>query len=117
MLKFEKIDHVTVNYPQGGEAVSLDFYRNILQLEEIPSLVAKAKWFKMGGIELHVSPGDIENKLSSRHAAFVVSNLDAAKQYLEDKGVAIQYSDDIEGRKRFFFRDPFGNRFELVEYI
>lgn len=117
MLKLKKIDHITVNYPEGKAEVAVHFYKNILKLNEIPSLVTNAVWFRMGEIELHVSAGDIENKLSSRHAAFEVENLEAAETFLIENNIEIKYSSKIEGRERLFFRDPFGNRFELVEYL
>lgn len=117
MLKLKKTDHITVNYPEGKSDVAIHFYKDILKLNEIPSLVANAVWFRMGDIELHITAGDIENKLSSKHTAFEVEDLEAAKSFLTENNIEIKYSSKIEGRERLFFRDPFGNRFELVEYL
>lgn len=116
MLRLKKIDHITVNYPEGEAEIAINFYKNILGLKEIPSLVDKATWFLMGDIELHLTAGDIDNKLSSRHTAFTVENLEDAKKTLADNNIEVKYSSKIPGRERLFFRDPFGNRFELVEY-
>ncbi|ADY51675.1 Glyoxalase/bleomycin resistance protein/dioxygenase [Pseudopedobacter saltans DSM 12145] len=116
MLKLKKTDHITVNYPEGEAETAINFYKNILGLKEIPSLVDKATWFLMGDIELHLTAGDIDNKLSSRHTAFEIESLDEAKKLLADNNIEIKYSSKITGRERLFFRDPFGNRFELVEY-
>ena len=59
---------------------------------------------------------DTDERLSGRHPAFEVTDLEAAKAYLESKGITIAYSSLIVGRERLFFRDPFGNRIELLEY-
>src|SRR5690606_11498119 len=106
----------TVSFPEGREEEARFFYKEVLKLVEIPNLVSKAIWFKIGDIELHVSKEDIEYPISSRHAAFTVDNLEETKEFLKQNNIDIQYSSDIEGRDRCFFRDPFGNRFELIEY-
>ena len=56
-------------------------------------------------------------ELSGRHPAFEVADLKITKNFLESKGIQISYSSKIEGRERLFFRDPFGNRFELIEFL
>lgn len=117
MLKLKKIDHITVTFPKGKDDDAYYFYKNILGLEEIPNLVANAFWFKMGDIDIHVYREDLASPLSSRHSAFEVDDLNNTKAFLENCGIDIQYSSKIEGRERLFFRDPFGNRFELIEYI
>lgn len=116
MIEIKNIDHYTVSFPEGKEEQARYFYKEVLQLVEIPNLVSKAIWFKIGDIELHVSKEDVEQPISSRHAAFVVENLEEIKGFLKQNHVDIQYSSVIEGRDRCFFRDPFGNRFELIEY-
>jgi len=44
------------------------------------------------------------------------SDLDAARKQLEANGIDIDAEPLIEGRNRFTFLDPFGNRMELLEY-
>lgn len=115
MLKLIKTDHYTINYPANQENEVLAFYKHKLQLQQIENLVPNTFWFIMGDIELHLALGKTDLK-ESRHIAFVVDNLEEARSFLIKEKITIESTSKIEGRERFFFRDPFGNRFELVEF-
>lgn len=116
MIEFKRLDHVFICVPKGAKQQAREFYTQILGLTEIPGNHPRgAIWFQIGDIQLHINEENGGN-FSMRHPAFEVSNLSAAKEYLKNKGIEIAYSSDIEGRARFFFRDPFGNRIELLEY-
>ena len=48
---------------------------------------------------------------------FAVSDLDAARARLADRGVRSSHEGDVEGYARFAsFLDPDGNTFQLIEY-
>jgi catechol 2,3-dioxygenase-like lactoylglutathione lyase family enzyme len=117
MIQFSRLDHVTQMVPIGKKEEAKTFYKEVLLLEEIPGNHPRgAIWFNIGNIQLHIveeEPGPV----SGRHPAFEVKGLEAAKAYLESKGIEISYSSVIEGRSRCFFRDPFNNRIELLEYL
>lgn len=116
MIQFKRLDHVLITIPEGKTDEARAFYGNLLGLTEIDGGHPHgALWFTMGDIELHIRE-EGGSGLSSRHPAFEVSNLSEARQFLESNAVALSYSTEIEGRQRFFFRDPFGNRFELLEF-
>ncbi|HEX7365718.1 MAG TPA: VOC family protein [Pelobium sp.] len=116
MIPFKRVDHILINVPIGKLAEACDFYQNTL---ELPLILGdkpfNALWFKIGNIELHIME-EKAGDLSQRHPAFEVSNLEVAKEFLKSKGVKISFSTKIEGRERIFFRDPFENRFELIEF-
>lgn len=116
MLQLKRTDHYTINYPEGREDELLSFYKETLQLQQIPNLVPRTFWFTMGDIELHLALGKTELK-ESRHVAFEVEDLEGIRTFLTEREITIERTSKIEGRERFFFRDPFGNRFELVEYL
>ncbi|SEB21135.1 hypothetical protein SAMN05443550_11851 [Pedobacter hartonius] len=106
-----------ITVPEGTQLQAREFYGDVMELEEISGEHPRAAlWFKIGDIELHVRQ-EPAGPLSDRHPAFEVESLDAAKLFLQKKGVAIAYSSEIDGRQRCFFRDPFGNRFELLEHL
>lgn len=114
----KNIDHILITIPHEAKEAARQFYAEVLQLKEIPGNHPRgAIWFEMGGIQLHLREEDGHQSHSDRHPAFIVSDLMQAKFFLKEKQVAISYSSEIEGRERCFFRDPFGNRFELIEYI
>jgi len=115
-ILFKRLDHILITIPEGMRESAEIFYKNILGLEAIPGEHPKgALWFVMGNIQLHVRP-EAAGKISDRHAAFEVEDLEAAKSFLKRKSIAIYYSSEIDGRQRCFFRDPFDNRFELLQY-
>lgn len=117
MIQFKRLDHILICIPEGTTEQARSFYRDVLHLEEIPgNHPSGAIWFSIADIQLHIREEAGGNQ-SKRHPAFEVTNLDEAKQELERDGLAIEYSSEIDGRQRFFFRDPFGNRIELVQFI
>lgn len=116
MIQFKRLDHILITIPEGATEQARTFYGGVLALTEIAGgHPHRAVWYNMGDIQLHIRE-EAGNGLSCRHPAFEVANLDAAKAFLTGKGIELAYSSEIEGRQRCFFRDPFGNRFELIEF-
>lgn len=116
MIQFKRIDHVLVTIPEQKTEDARSFYTQVLGLAEIPgNHPGGAIWFEIADIQLHLRE-ETGGNYSLRHPAFEVNNLDEARQELEAKGIDITYSSDIEGRQRFFIRDPFGNRIEFLQY-
>lgn len=74
-----------------------------------------AIWFQMGDIQLHIRAEDVHD-ISQRHPAFEISDLQAVRAMLQAQGIEIKNESKIPGRDRLSFRDPFGNRIELIEY-
>lgn len=115
MINFRRADHILITIPIDKREEARRFYTQILTLTEIPGEHPNnALWFQMADIELHIIEEGTENDRSARHPAFEVDNLDEAKAHLQSRGIELSFSSKIKGRDRFFFRDPFGNRFELL---
>ena len=114
-----RLSHVNVTMPPGREAEARHFYGGLLNLREIPkpeSIRSRGGcWFDAGGLDVHVStdPAHAE-RAEPRHFGLEVADVAALQKRLEAAGVVID-----PGRpapwKRFFVRDPFGNRIELHE--
>ncbi len=116
MIKFKRLDHVAIMIPFGEKAAAREFYDTLLELKEIPGNHPRgAVWFEIADIQLHLVEEEM-GAISGRHPAFEVEDLQAAIRYLEARNITIAYSSKIEGRERCFFRDPFGNRIELLQY-
>ncbi|MBO0935166.1 VOC family protein [Fibrella sp. HMF5335] len=116
MIIFKRLDHILLSIPEGATAAARAFYTDVMGLTEMGgNHPGGAIWFVMADIQLHLREEAI-GPLSARHPAFEVANLDEARQELTQKGVPISYSSDIDGRQRFFIRDPFGNRIEFLQY-
>src|SRR5690606_33899018 len=117
MIDFKRIDHLLVCIPLGAKEAARIFYADTLGLREIPGNHPNgAQWFEIGDVELHIREEDLVSGISGRHAAFEVRDLAEAKRFLEGQGLEIAYSSVITGRDRCFYRDTWGNRFELIEF-
>ncbi|GAB3327156.1 hypothetical protein GCM10027299_27340 [Larkinella ripae] len=117
MIQFKRLDHILIAIPEGKRAEARAFYGGVLGLTEVPGEhPGGALWFALADLELHLRE-EAPGPYSKRHPAFEITNLDETKQYLESQGIAITYSSDIDGRQRFFFHDPFDNRFELLQFM
>jgi len=119
MINFKRTDHINICVAAEDLESARAFYRDVIGLHPTPRpddvFDTPGYWYIIGGIELHIG---VEKPvgLTFRHTAFEVKDLAAARKHLEAHGVTICEEPVIEGRNRFTFLDPFGNRMELLEY-
>jgi catechol 2,3-dioxygenase-like lactoylglutathione lyase family enzyme len=117
MINYKRLDHILISIPVGKTQEARTFYRDVMGLKEIHGNHPKdAIWFDIADIQLHIREEELQT-ISDRHPAFEITDLDEAKSYFKQKGVTLSFSSDIDGRQRFFIRDPFGNRIEFLEYL
>jgi catechol 2,3-dioxygenase-like lactoylglutathione lyase family enzyme len=113
------IDHVQLTVSRAVEAEALDFYRNVLGLNEIekpPELRGRGgAWFQLGNAQFHIGIDPEPWPRSKRHVCFLVPDLTEARAAVLASGIAIEEEGEAEGLKRFFIRDPAGNRIEIGE--
>jgi len=111
------IDHVQMTVPRDLEAAALDFYRNVLGLTEIekPSELRSrgGAWFQAGAMQFHIGLDLDPSPRSKRHVCFLVPDLGKARAAALAKNIAIEEEGEAEGLRRFFVRDPAGNRIEI----
>lgn len=115
------LDHAFLTIPEGGEDEARRFYGDGLGLEEAerPSGLKESGgvWFRAGDQELHLGTDEAHAATKRPHPGFrleSVTDVERLAQHLSDGGSEVQWDDRIEGRKRFYVRDPFGNRVELL---
>lgn len=119
------IDHVQITVPRAAEAAVRRFYGDGLGFREIPKPAELRRnggmWYQLGNVQLHVSLEDIEvgeNSASRRHIAYDVADLDAVEQWLRQRGLTIiPDQQPTAGFRRFYLRDPGGNRIEISQRI
>jgi catechol 2,3-dioxygenase-like lactoylglutathione lyase family enzyme len=121
------LDYVNLLIDDRDESLerARDFYQDLLGLKplERPANTDSGRtgaWFQCGSQQLHltIENGASEvNRLSRRHPAFRVSDLEALRARRQDAGVEIIPGNKFPGQKRFFVRDPWNNRLEFVERI
>ena len=115
--------HVQIAVAKDKEQETIKFYKDVLKLKEIPKPENLKKnggaWFELGIQQFHISPEDVPveyNSKSKRHICFLTENLEQAEAELKRLGVdIIPDNQPVPEFKRFYFRDPGGNRVEFAE--
>ena len=105
--------------PPGEEPRAEAFYSGLLGLERVekpPELAGRGGcWFRGGREEVHLGVEDPFRPARKAHPALLVEGLDELESRLRESGVEITSDVQLEGRRRFYVHDPFGNRLELIE--
>jgi len=113
------IDHVQIAAPQGCEAAARRFYGELLQLEEIqkpePLRARGGCWFRVGSRQLHIGVEDPFSPATKAHPAFTVVDIDDLYNRLLTAGVNCAWDSSLNGVRRFYATDPWGNRLEFTE--
>lgn len=114
------IHHVQLAMPPGEERAGRRFYGDLLRLPEVykpAELAARGGvWFRSGAVEVHLGvEGDGFRPARKAHPALLVNGLEALRAVLEGAGYPTEEDVQLEGYRRCFVRDPFGNRIELLE--
>lgn len=120
MAKALALDHLQLAMPRGEEAAARAFYGRVLGLAEIPKPEPLATrgglWFQCGPQQLHLGVEDDFRPAKKAHPAFVVDDLAALAKELRTEGYPVVLdSVQLEGGRRIFTEDPFGNRVELTQ--
>jgi catechol 2,3-dioxygenase-like lactoylglutathione lyase family enzyme len=116
----EGLDHVQVAAPRGCEAEARRFFGELLGLTEIEKperLRARGGvWFQAGTQELHVGVQEPFVPAQKAHPALRVrpDALDELAVRLEEADAQVVWDDALDGVRRFYSADPWGNRIELL---
>ncbi len=110
-----------LRYPSTEEQ-GKHFYCHILGLAEIEkpdSLKGRGGfWLQVGNKEVHVGTEDGFNRLTTKaHLAYHVDDISYWRKKLEKNNIEILNSVPIPNYERFEFRDPFGNRVEMIREL
>jgi catechol 2,3-dioxygenase-like lactoylglutathione lyase family enzyme len=121
-LRVTRAHHVQITVPKGSEPAARAFYFDVLGLREIakpaPLQGRGGFWVDGGGVQVHIGTEDgVDRRATKAHVAYEVADLAPWRAKLESLGLAILESVEIPGYDRFEFRDPFGNRVELIQSL
>lgn len=118
---FIALDHVQVAIPEGGEPVARSFYVGTLgmtELEKPAHLAARGGcWFSGGegaAVQIHCGVEKAFSPAKKAHPAVLVLGIDELADTLTKAGHPVRWEDEMEGLRRFFTDDPFGNRLEFI---
>lgn len=114
------IDHIQIAMPVGEEEKARAFYVNMLGFDEIPKPAELVKrggaWFQSQNVQLHLGVEADFRAARKAHSAFIVSDLDTLIAKIQEEGYETDTSQPpLDGYKRAYVFDPFGNRIELME--
>jgi catechol 2,3-dioxygenase-like lactoylglutathione lyase family enzyme len=113
-----RVDHVHITAPAELEDDVFAWYEKTLGLERVhkpEGTRAQGAWFRVGDQEIHISQ-DEHNPPKFSHFGLVVDDLEAAVGALRGSGCHIEQATAIPGRRRFYTRDPAGNRVEILSF-
>jgi catechol 2,3-dioxygenase-like lactoylglutathione lyase family enzyme len=117
-----RVHHAQITIPKNSEEAAKSFYCGALGLIEIekpaPLHSRGGFWLAAPGdsFQVHVGTEDnVDRQATKAHLAYQVRDLAAWRSRLEAAGVKILESIPIPDYDRFEFRDPFGNRVELIQ--
>ena len=116
------LHHAQITIPKGAEEEGRNFYCNILGLKEIEKPVSLQGrggfWLQVGDKEVHVGTEDGFDRLTTKaHLAYQVEDVTYWRRVLMENNIEILDSVPIPNFERFEFRDPFGNRVEIIGEI
>ncbi len=115
----QRIDHVQLAMPPGGEPLARSFYTGLLGIPETPKpphLAARGGcWFEDGDLKIHLGIEPEFRPAKKAHPALLVEDLPRLMATLRAAGVDLVDDEPLEGYDRAYAHDPFGNRLELLE--
>ncbi|HEY3731846.1 MAG TPA: VOC family protein [Steroidobacteraceae bacterium] len=118
-MPVQRLDHVQLAMPPGGEVRAREFYHGLLGIPEIPKPPEMAKrggcWFEREALKVHLGVEPDFRPARKAHPGFIVSELAALVMRLRSAGCTLLEDHAMPGRYRVFVDDPFGNRIELLE--
>ena len=118
-MRVIRIEHVQLAMPAGGEDPARNFYAGILGISETPKPAHLAKrggcWFERGDLKIHLGVETDFRPARKAHVALLVADLHELQEKLRASGYALKEDEPLEGYRRIYVDDPFGNRIELME--
>jgi catechol 2,3-dioxygenase-like lactoylglutathione lyase family enzyme len=118
-MRIDRLEHVQLAMPPGGEALARAFYSGVLEIPEIPKPPDLAKrggcWFERGDLKIHLGVESEFRPARKAHPALLVVDLQELIGRLKSAGHDVREDEPLEGCRRVYVDDPFGNRIELME--
>src|SRR4051812_544993 len=107
--------------PAGREAEARAFYQGMLGIPEVkkPAVLTKRGgcWFERGALKIHLGVEADFRPARKAHPALLVKDLQVLIARLKQHNHLVIDDDPMEGYRRVYVADPFGNRIELMEPV
>jgi catechol 2,3-dioxygenase-like lactoylglutathione lyase family enzyme len=119
LVPVDRIDHVQLAMPPGGEDLAVAFYEGLLGIRHVrkpPHLAVRGGcWFEDDDVKVHLGVDPDFRPARKAHPALLVTDLQALVADLRNAGIAVRDDEPLAGYERVYVDDPFGNRIELME--
>lgn len=116
--RVDRLDHIQLAMPRGGEEAAASFYVALLGLEQVPKPPELAGrggcWFERGAVKVHLGVETDFHPARKAHPGLAVSGIDELAATLEAAGYGVRWEEDVPGVRHFYVDDPFGNRIEII---
>src|SRR5689334_22696040 len=103
-MEFQRLHHVQLAIPPGGEPVARKFYGGVLGMSEVDKPEAlRARggcWFRRGGWEVHLGVEKDFAPARKAHPGVLVRGLDELAAALEQAGHAVDWDPLFPGHRR-----------------
>lgn len=120
-MTLKRIDHIQLAMPADQEEAARAFYGQLLGLTEQTKpahLAARGGcWFQTGEVKVHLGVDPDFAPARKAHPAFLVDDLDSLCATLDAAGFPTVPDQPLDGYRRKYASDPFGNRIELMEIL
>ena len=120
MYEFRGLHHVLLSVPNDKLEEAHRFYEEVLGFQPLkapPELGGHGDlwWYECGAAQVHIVLEENFRPHQKAHPAIQVSGLEALRERLRQHGIETSLDYRYPGARRFFIRDPFGNRLEFIE--
>jgi len=113
-----RIDHIQLAFPEGQVDKARQYFVKVWGMieDERPSGLHKSEgaWFRKGHCIIHVGMDPNFKAQKKGHPAIIVDDIDSFAETLQEHNYEVRWNESIDGVKRFFTDDPFGNRIEII---
>lgn len=120
-MRFQRLHHVQLAIPPGGENVAREFYGGVLGMSELAKPEALRPrggcWFRGGGWEIHLGVEQDFVPARKAHPGVLVDGLDELAVALEAAGHPVDWDPLFPGHRRIYAYDGHGNRLEFLEPV
>ena len=118
---WQGVHHIALTIPPGAQSRVRAFYGGILGMTEVDGTSSAdgqgGCQFRSGDLEFDFDVDLAAHAPYPRHAhpGTLVADIDAFAARLAEQGVTVEWDDKFLGYRRFFARDPLGNRLEFLQ--
>jgi catechol 2,3-dioxygenase-like lactoylglutathione lyase family enzyme len=112
------VHHIALTIPPGAEPEVRAFYGEVLGMTEVDRDGGQhGCQFRFGDLEF-----DFDVELGARvprraHPGTLVTDIDALAARLAERGIDVEWDAKFPGYRRFYARDPLGNRLQFLQLL